>query len=79
MAISKFPQKLAQNQYISGPVTLGGGWGHRTNIYQGRRHRGAGGKGRKEKKRKSFKILKGCHLGQNIIVLAILEHLELEK
>ena len=60
---------------------------------QGWRHRGALGawpplycvakrkKGDKRKKERvsKQKLLKGCHQGQNIIVLTILEHLELEN
>ena len=37
-----------------------------------------GDKGKKERVSKQ-KLLKGCHQGQNIIVLAILEHLEFEN
>ena len=37
-----------------------------------------GDKGKKERASKQ-KLLKGCHQGENIIILAILEHLEFEK
>ena len=61
--------------------------------YQGRRYWGAGGhesplfcvakrkkgnKGKKERLSKQ-KLLKGCHQGQNVTVLAILERLEFKK
>ena len=53
MAISKFPQKLAQNQYISGPVTLGGGT---EPIYI--RAGDTGGQVGRERKRKKERVSK---------------------
>ena len=56
MAISKFPQKLAQKQYISGPVTLGGGGGGIEPIYI--RAGDTGGQVGRERKRKKERVSK---------------------
>ena len=64
---------------LSGQATPGVGWAGRLWPPPF-----LGNKGKQRKKRKSFKVskqklLKGCHQGQNVTVLAILERLELKN
>ena len=56
---------------VAGPS---GGRGRRGGVAK----RKKGDKGKKERVSKQ-KLLKGCHQGQNVIVLAILERLEFER
>ena len=61
----------------TGPATPGGSRGHASPLF-GVAKRKKGDKGKKERVSKQ-KLLKGCHQGQNIIVLATPERLEFEK
>ena len=78
---TKGTEPVAQNQHISEPATPKGGGGHSQLpspplFYVAKTKKGS--KGKKERVSKQ-KLLKGCHQGQNIIVLTILERLEFEK
>ena len=60
---------------MSRPTNPGGGRGDHGSLLFWAAKRKEGNKGKKERVSKE-KILKGCHQGQNVTVLAILERVE---